>query len=102
MCVCGWVGVVCVCVVWVCGCVTHLKTAHVEEEVRVILAVHRHEAVLPLDGGDRAGELVLDVPKDGATEVNVVLHQAHAPVARPAFFVVVPNHIFIVGVRVLA
>lgn len=40
-----------------------LEAAHVEQQVGVVLAVHGHKAVLPLDGGDGAGQPVLDVPE---------------------------------------
>mmetsp|Transcript_4453 Transcript_4453/g.3945 ORF Transcript_4453/g.3945 Transcript_4453/m.3945 type:complete len:530 (-) Transcript_4453:1161-2750(-) len=80
----------------------HLKPTHVEKKVGVVLAVDRHETVLPLDRSDGARQLVLDVPKDGAAQVHVVLHEAHASIARPALLVVVANHILVVGVGVLA
>lgn len=40
-----------------------LEAAHVEQQVGVVLAVHGHEAVLPLHRGHRAGQTVLDVPE---------------------------------------
>mmetsp|Transcript_51851 Transcript_51851/g.121766 ORF Transcript_51851/g.121766 Transcript_51851/m.121766 type:complete len:1251 (+) Transcript_51851:175-3927(+) len=80
----------------------HLKPAHVEEQVGVILGVDRHEAVLPLHRRHRPRQLVLDVPEHRAAQVDVVLHQAHARVARPALLVVVPDYVLVVGIRVLA
>lgn len=77
------------------------EAAHVEQQVRVVLAVDRDEGVLPLDGGHRARQTVLDVPEDGAAEVHVVLHQAHAGVAWPALLVVVADDVLVVRVRVL-
>ena len=65
------------------------------------LRVDRHEAVLPVDGGDRARQAVLDVPERRAAEVDVVLHQAHARVARPALLVVVADNVLVVRIRVL-
>ena len=44
-----------------------LKPAHVEEKVRVVLAVDGHEAALPLGGGDGAGKTVLYVPEHSTT-----------------------------------
>jgi len=38
-----------------------------------------------------ARHAVLDVPEHGAAQVDVVLHQPHARVARPALLVVVPH-----------
>jgi len=66
-----------------------LEAGHVEEEVGVVFGVDGGEGVLPLDGGDGARQAVLDVPEDGTAQVHVVLHEAHAGVARPAFLVVV-------------
>mmetsp|Transcript_35305 Transcript_35305/g.88749 ORF Transcript_35305/g.88749 Transcript_35305/m.88749 type:complete len:781 (-) Transcript_35305:276-2618(-) len=79
----------------------HLEAAHVEQQVGVVLAVHRHEAVLPLHRGDGARQAVLDLPEHGAPQVHVVLHEPHAAVARPALLVVVANNVFVVGVGVL-
>lgn len=44
-----------------------LEPAHVEEQVGVVLAVHRHKTVLPLDRGHRARQAVLDVPEHSST-----------------------------------
>ena len=44
-----------------------LEATHVEEQIGVVFAVDRHEAVLPLHGGHGAGQTVLDVPEDSAT-----------------------------------
>jgi len=44
-----------------------LKAAHIEEQVGVVLAVHRHEAVLPQSRRHRPRQAVLDVPEHGAT-----------------------------------
>ena len=40
-----------------------LKATHVEQQIRVVFAVDRHEAVLPVDGCHRAWQSVLDVPE---------------------------------------
>jgi len=47
-----------------------LKAAHVEEQVRIVFAVHRHEAALPLDRRDGARQSVLDVPEHSTTPDN--------------------------------
>ena len=78
-----------------------LKAAHVEQQVGVVLGVHRHKRVVPLERRHRAREAVLHVPEDSAAEVDVMLHQPHARVARPALLVVVPDDVLVVGVRVL-
>lgn len=77
------------------------EAAHGEQQVGVVLAVDREERVVPLDRGERPQEPVLDVPEDGAAEVDVVLHEAHAGVAGPALLVVVADDVLVVGVRVL-
>ena len=46
-----------------------LEAAHVEQQVRVVLAVHRHEAVVPVDGRHRARQAVLYVPEDRVAPV---------------------------------
>ena len=78
-----------------------LEPTHVEEEVRVVFGVDGDETSFPHDGRDGAREAVLDVPEDSPTEVYVVLHEAHAGVARPALAVVVADDVLVVGVRVL-
>lgn len=47
-----------------------LESAHVEQEVRIVLAVDGHETVLPLDGRHRPRKTVLDVPKHGSAAEN--------------------------------
>ena len=79
----------------------HLEAAHGEEQIGVVAAVDRRERVLPLERRDRARQRVLELPEDGAAEVDVVLHEAHARVARPALFVVVADDVLVVGVGVL-
>ena len=76
----------------------HLEAAHREQQVGVVPRVDRHEGVGPLERGQRAREAVADVPEGGAAEVDVVLHQAHARVARPALFVVVADDVLVVWV----
>mmetsp|Transcript_8730 Transcript_8730/g.18587 ORF Transcript_8730/g.18587 Transcript_8730/m.18587 type:complete len:747 (-) Transcript_8730:2392-4632(-) len=78
-----------------------LETRHVEQQVWVVLAVHAHEAVVPLKGGQAAGQAVFHVPEHGAAQVHVVLHQPHARVTGPALAVVVADDVLVVGVRVL-
>ena len=36
-----------------------LKAAHVEQQIRIVLAVHRHEAVRPFDRRHRPGQTIL-------------------------------------------
>ena len=56
------------------GQYAHLEAAHVEEQVGVVLAVHRHKAVLPLYRGDGARQTVLDLPEYGTpTEIHKVI-----------------------------
>lgn len=75
-----------------------LKTAHVEQQVGVILGVHTDKAVLPLDSGHRSRQTVLDVPEHRPSQVNVVFHQSHPGIPWPAFLVVVANDVFVVRI----
>mmetsp|Transcript_10204 Transcript_10204/g.41240 ORF Transcript_10204/g.41240 Transcript_10204/m.41240 type:complete len:678 (+) Transcript_10204:3871-5904(+) len=79
----------------------NLETAHVEQQVRVIPRIHRHKAIVPLERGDGPGQAVLYVPENRAAEVDVVLHESHARVPRPALLVVVSDHVLVVGIGVL-
>ena len=47
-----------------------LQATHVEQQVGIVLAVHRHEAVLPLNSRHRPRQPVLNVPEHSATPVN--------------------------------
>jgi hypothetical protein len=62
----------------------YLEAGHGEQEVWVVLGVDGDEGVVPVKGGEGAGQPVLHIPKDGAAQVDVVLHQAHARIPRPA------------------
>ena len=78
-----------------------LESGHVEQQVRVILGVDADETAFPLDGRYRTRETILDVPEDGAAQVDVVFHQTHAGITRPAFLVVVADDVLVVGIRML-
>ena len=47
-----------------------LEATHVEEQVGIVLTVHRNKAVLPLDGGHRARQTILDIPEDSSPPVD--------------------------------
>lgn len=49
-----------------------LKATHVEEQVGVVLAVHGHKAVLPLNCGHRTREAILDVPEHSTPPVQLL------------------------------
>ena len=49
-----------------------LEATHVEQQVGVVLAVHRHEAAVPLDGRHRPRQPVLDVPEHCTTPEQLV------------------------------
>mmetsp|Transcript_82933 Transcript_82933/g.149644 ORF Transcript_82933/g.149644 Transcript_82933/m.149644 type:complete len:355 (+) Transcript_82933:1047-2111(+) len=80
----------------------HLKAAHVEEHVGVVLGVDRCEGVVPHEVGDAARQPVLHLPEHRAAKVHVVLHAAHAAVARPAHLVVVAYDVLVVWIWVLS
>mmetsp|Transcript_13888 Transcript_13888/g.19295 ORF Transcript_13888/g.19295 Transcript_13888/m.19295 type:complete len:371 (-) Transcript_13888:1044-2156(-) len=77
------------------------ETAHVEEQVRVVLAVDGHKALLPFDSGEGTRKAILDLPEDGSSKVDIVLHKSHTSISWPALLVVVPHNVFVVRVRVL-
>ena len=79
-----------------------LKATHVEQQVGVILTVHRHKAGLPLHSGDGARQSVLHIPEHRTPQVHVMFHEAHASISRPALSVVIANYVLIVRVRVLS
>mmetsp|Transcript_97181 Transcript_97181/g.274888 ORF Transcript_97181/g.274888 Transcript_97181/m.274888 type:complete len:549 (-) Transcript_97181:3378-5024(-) len=78
-----------------------LEAAHVEEHVGVVLRVNRGKGVVPHEVSDAPWQPVLHLPEDSPAQIHVVLHPAHAAVARPAHLVVVAHHVLIVGVWVL-
>ena len=80
---------------------TTLKATHVEQEVWVVFTIDGDKRPLPLNCGDGTRETVFDIPEDSSAEVNIMFHQPHACITRPAFFVVVANYVLIVGIRVL-
>mmetsp|Transcript_889 Transcript_889/g.2133 ORF Transcript_889/g.2133 Transcript_889/m.2133 type:complete len:481 (-) Transcript_889:3567-5009(-) len=80
----------------------HLKAAHVEEHVRVVLGVDRRKRVVPHQIRDTAWQSVLHLPEHCSAQVHVVLHPAHPAVTWPAHLVVISNNVLIVGVRVLS
>lgn len=55
-----------------------LEATHVEEQVRVVLAVDRDEALLPHEGGDGTRKTILHVPEDSSSpeeeEENGFIH----------------------------
>ena len=50
-----------------------LEAAHVEQQVRVVLTVHRHKATVPVDGSDGARQTVLDVPEHSTAPVRRII-----------------------------
>ena len=44
----------------------NFKAVHVEQQIGVVLGVNRDKAAFPLDGGQRAGQAVLNLPEDGS------------------------------------
>ena len=45
---------------------------------------------------------IFDVPEDGSAQIDVVLHQPHPGVARPALLVVVADDVLVVRVRMFS
>lgn len=79
---------------------TDLEATHREEELRIVLGVDRYESIVPLDGRKRTRKSVLDVPEDGATQIDVVLDQTHPAVSRPTLLVVVTDQVLVVRIGV--
>lgn len=61
-----------------------------------------YQAALLLVGRQSPREPVLHVPEDCSTQVDIVLHEAHACIPWPALLVVVTHNVLIVGVWVLS
>ena len=76
-----------------------LKSAHAEQKIGVVLAINRDKSSVPLDGGHGSWQSILDVPKDSSSKIDVMFHQSHSSISWPAFFVVVSDNVFIVGIR---
>ena len=62
---------------------TTFETTHIKQQVRVVFAVRRYEAVFPLECGHRPRYSVLDVPEYRPSQVHVVLHQSHTSITGP-------------------
>ncbi len=79
----------------------HVKAAHCKKQVWVGLRVDRHKRILPLNVRQGSREAPSHLPKDGPAKVHVMPVEAHAAVARPALFVVIPNDVLIVRIGIL-
>ena len=44
----------------------------------------------------------LDVPKDCSAKIDVVLHESHTRISRPALLVVIADYVLVVRIRVLS
>ena len=94
-----------------------LETAHVKEQIGIVLRVDRHKRRRPFDRRQRARHSILDVPKyrpaystqssinqqsiNKPTKIDIVLHESHSRVSRPALLVVVPDDVLIVRIGML-
>ena len=77
------------------------KATHVEQEIWIVFAVHRHKAFIPAERCDRSRQAVLNVPEHGPAKINIMLHEPHTSIPRPAFPVVVAYNVLIIWIRVL-
>ena len=80
----------------------HFKPIHIEQQIRVVLGVHSDKAALPFDGGERTRKAILDFPKHGSSQVDIMLHETHAAISRPALLVVIANDVLVVRVRIFS
>lgn len=55
-----------------------------------------------MDSSDTARQSVLYLPEDTSSKIDVMLHQSHTTILRPALSVVVANHVFIIGIRIFS
>ena len=77
------------------------KSTHVEQKIWIVLAVDRHEALIPRECRDRSWQAVLDIPEHSTPKINIMLHEPHASISGPALPVIVAHNVFIVRIRVL-
>ena len=54
-----------------------------------------------MDSGDAPGKPIFDFPKNTSSKVDVMFHQSHPAIFRPAFSVVIANYILVIWVRIL-
>ena len=55
-----------------------------------------------MNGGDASGQPILDLPENTSSKVDVMLHQSHSAILRPAFSVVVSDHILVVRIWIFS
>ncbi|KAI6750107.1 hypothetical protein HG531_007372 [Fusarium graminearum] len=78
-----------------------LETAHGKQQVRVVATVNTNKAVIPIDRCHRSRKTVFQVPEYSSSKVDIVAHQAHTRISRPALLTLVSDHVLEVGVRLL-
>ena len=54
-----------------------------------------------MNGGNASGESVFNLPKNCSAQIDIMFHQPHPAVLGPAPLVIIPHHIFIIGIGVL-
>jgi len=79
----------------------NLESVHGEEQVGVVSAVYTSKSVIPLDCGNASWQAVLHVPEDSTTQVDIMSHQSHSRITRPALLVLVADDILEVRVWLL-
>lgn len=79
---------------------TNFEAAHGEEQLWVVLRVYTNESVFPLDSRERPGQTLLDIPKDSAAQIDIVLDESHPAIPRPAPLVIVSDDIVVGGIRI--
>ena len=80
---------------------SNLEAAHVEEDVGIVLGVDGCKGVVPNKRCHAAGQSVLHLPEDCASQVNIMLHAPHSAISRPTHLVGVADNVLIVRIRVL-
>lgn len=54
-----------------------------------------------MDGGDASGKSIFDLPKHAPAQIDIMFHQPHPAIFRPALSVVVPHNVLVIWVWVL-
>lgn len=54
-----------------------------------------------MNGSYTTRQSVLYFPENSSSKIDIMLHQSHSAVFRPAFFVIVTNNILVVWIRIL-
>ena len=80
----------------------NFKSIHIEKQIRVVLRVNWDKTIFPFNGGKWTREPILDFPENGSSQIDIVLHESHTTIARPALFVIIANDILVIRVWIFS